>query len=151
MAILDRFKKPEEKGAKKSVAAQVKKASDAKSEVKADKKAVPAKKAEKKKDAVTKTYSRLATSTILGPVVTEKAAQLADRDVLVFYVHPEANRIAVRQAFRELYKVTPVKINIIRMKGKRVRFGRIRGQRSGYKKALVFLPKGTKVDVFEGV
>ena len=95
--------------------------------------------------------SKKATSTILSPDVSEKTAQLSDANILTFKVAPGANKIEVRNAFRELYKVTPIKVNIMNVRGKPVRFGRIRGKRQDYKKALISLPKGTKVDIFEGI
>ena len=88
---------------------------------------------------------------ILKPVVSEKSAHLSDNNVLVLHVANRANKVQIKQAFRELYKVTPERVNILNMRGKRVRFGRRTGKRSDYKKAIVFLPKGTTIDLFEGV
>lgn len=88
---------------------------------------------------------------IIGPVVSEKAAQLAQQNVVVFKVRKDANRVAVRNAVRELYKVTPVRVNIVSVRGKWVRFGRFQGRQGDHKKALVYLPKGTSLDIFEGV
>ena len=102
-----------------------------------------------KKDA--KLLSKMATKTILAPVISEKAARLHDEGVLVFKVAKNANRVQVRNAFRELYKVTPVSVNIQNVRGKRVRVGRMLGKRSDWKKALIRLPKGKKIDIFEGV
>ncbi len=161
MGFFDKFKKQQaQTDGKASIAKKVTKVSEetkvtqVQDEVKAakPKKAKKAAKDEKKveKKAVT-TASKLATTTILGPVVTEKSAQLADRGVMVFSVRPDANRIAVRQAFKELYKVTPTKVNIIRRDGKRVRFGRKQGRRVDEKKAYITLPKGMRIDIFEGV
>lgn len=154
MAIWDRFKKNQEAPKKASVAKQV-------SDKKAPKKAASAsdkpKKATKKSAKKTSeskkisTATKLATKTLLAPVVTEKTAYLSDRNVITFKVAQKANRVAVRQAFRELYKVTPLSVNIINVRGKQVRFGRLSGRRQDYKKALITLPKGTRVDVFEGV
>lgn len=158
MSIIDRFKKDKEKVGKKSLAPALdvkKETTSVKEKSTKDSKAVE-KKAPKKevkkvaKKAVT-SLSKAATSTILAPVVSEKSAHLADRNVLVFKVAKKANRIQVRNAFRELYKVTPLRVNIINVRGARVRFGRTRGKQSDWKKAMIFLPKGTNVDIFEGV
>lgn len=152
MAIWDRFKKNQEQEApQKSVAAKV-----AKTQGKSDDKPVAKKKADAKKapdasEHVATAASDQAAATILAPIVTEKAASLSENSVMVFKVAQNANRVQVRNAFRELYNVTPVKVNIINVRGKRVRFGRQRGQRVGMKKALVTLPKGTRIDIFEGV
>lgn len=98
-----------------------------------------------------KGVSVLASRTIIAPLATEKAAHLADRGVYAFLVAPDANRVAVRQAVRELYHVTPVAVRIIRMRGKAKRFGRFVGSRSDRKKALVTVPSGTHLDLFAAV
>jgi large subunit ribosomal protein L23 len=147
MSIFDRFKKDKEAVSKKSQAPKRKVASS-KLKVESGKK-TKAKSTTKKKAVSMLSYA--ATSTILAPVVSEKSAQLADSNVLVFKVAKTANRVQVRNAFRELYKVTPLRVNIINNRGKRVRFGRVEGKRSDWKKAMIFLPKGVNVDIFEGV
>lgn len=152
MAIWDRFKKKKEQEAgQTSVAKDLVKPK--KDEKKADSK--KGKKEEKQKDVaaehVATAASDQAAATILAPIVTEKSAALSDRGVMVFKVADTANRVQVRNAFRELYNVTPTKVNIINVRGKRVRFGRQRGKRVGMKKAFVTLPKGTRIDIFEGV
>lgn len=103
--------------------------------------------AEEKKSART-SVSSMATNTLLSPLVTEKSAHLADQGVYVFHVPLFANRVAVRDAFRELYKVTPVKVNVVRIHGKVHRFGRSESRATDWKKALVFVPKGTRIDIF---
>lgn len=95
--------------------------------------------------------SKLALTTILKPIATEKSAHLMDRGVYTFLVPVSANRVAVRQAIRELYKVTPVKVNIVNVRGTEKRFGRTLGRTSDMKKALVTLPQGSHIDVFESV
>lgn len=95
-----------------------------------------------------KAVSRFAAATIIAPIVTEKAARLSGNNVMVFRVAPTATRVAVKQAVKELYKVTPVKVNIISVRGKAVRFGRFAGRTQDMKKALVTLPKGARIDAF---
>jgi large subunit ribosomal protein L23 len=89
--------------------------------------------------------------TILAPLVTEKSAHLADAGVYAFIVPINANRVAVGQAFREMYKATPVKVNIIRVHGKEHRFGGVVSRQSDWKKALVTVKKGTRIDIFEKI
>lgn len=148
MSILDKFKKKAESPEKASVA---KKVSSKEESTKPVKKSAVKEKTETTKKKSVGSVSKLATSTFLKPVVTEKTARLADNNVVTFFVPTTANRITVRQAFRELYKVTPVKVNIVNSRGKAVRFGRVQGKRNNTKKALITLPKGTSVDIFEGV
>ncbi|MBU1126257.1 MAG: 50S ribosomal protein L23 [Patescibacteria group bacterium] len=149
MSILNRFKKKTEAPEKASVATRLAE-KDAAAAKKTVKKAASNKEKTTQKKSIT-SVSKLATSTLLAPVVSEKTAKLSDEGVVSFFVAPGANRVAVRQAFRELYKITPVKVNIINVRGKAVRFGRVQGKRNNMKKAHIFLPKGTRVDIFEGV
>ena len=88
---------------------------------------------------------------ILSPVITEKATYLAAQNKYVFRVDPNATRVEIKIAFRELYGVLPEKVNIVRMRGNRVRFGRIRGKQSSWKKAIITVPKGKEIQVYEGV
>lgn len=92
-----------------------------------------------------------ASSIILAPLVTEKTAHLASQAQYVFRVEAHANKIQVRNAIREMYEVVPVSVNIVNQNGKKVRFGRTRGSRKDWKKAIVTLPKGKTIEVYEGV
>lgn len=98
-----------------------------------------------------RTVSHFATRTILAPLVTEKTAQLSSANVMVFRVASSATRVAVKQAMKELYGVIPVKVNVITVRPRAMRFGGTAGTQKGYKKALVTLPKGTTIDVFASV
>jgi large subunit ribosomal protein L23 len=64
-------------------------------------------------------------------------------------VHPDANRIQVRQAVEALLKVKVRKINIMNIRGKVKRLGRFSGRRSDWKKALVTLKEGEKLEMYE--
>lgn len=119
--------------------------------------AKPAKKAIKK-DAVEtaatpalKSLSRFATDTLLAPMVTEKTAMLSSNNVMVFRVALSATRVAVKQAFKELYGVTPVKVNVITVRPRAVHFGKSNGHIKSFKKAMISLPEGTTIDVFASV
>ncbi len=151
MSIFDRFKKQGETTEKGSVAKQV---TAVASDSVATDTAKPAKKASTKKVAAKvsdRGLSAFAARTILAPVVSEKTAHLSDKNVMVFHVAADANRITVRQALKELYNVKALRVNIMNTRGKSVRFGKSSGKQSDVKKAIVTLPKGTRIDVFEGV
>ena len=62
-----------------------------------------------------------------------------------------ANKIEITKAIQSLYGVNPVKVNIIKVGGKAVNFGRVSGKRKNFKKAIVTLRKGERIEVFEGV
>lgn len=108
----------------------------------------------KKADAVAETSTKTVSAfvgTILRPHVTEKAATLAAQGVYVFVVHPKATRVEIGMAFKALYGVQSISVRVVNMDGKRVRFGRFYGRRSDWKKAMVAVPKGTTVDIHQGV
>ena len=86
---------------------------------------------------------------LLEPVLTEKASHLEALGQYVFLVAPTANKVEVAEAVRDLYGVKPVAIKIVNVKGKRVRFGRTRGQRKDRKKAIVSLRQGDAISLTE--
>lgn len=88
---------------------------------------------------------------ILSPVVTEKSALLASQGQYVFHVEVDANKIQIKNAIRTMYGVTPVSVNVFKQEGKQIRYARTRGQRKAWKKAMVTLPKGKTIEVYEGV
>ncbi len=119
--------------------------------------AKPAKKTTKKAVAevtaapALKSLSRFATDTLLAPMVTEKTAMLSSSNVMVFRVSLSATRVAVKQAFKELYGVTPVKVNVITVRPRAMHFGKSNGHLKSFKKAMISLPVGTTIDVFASV
>ncbi|MBI2100138.1 MAG: 50S ribosomal protein L23 [Candidatus Vogelbacteria bacterium] len=81
--------------------------------------------------------------------VSEKASmQAADINhaVYTFIVDPSANKGAIKRAVKEKYKVTPIKINLIKSRAKKIVYRGHYGYRPGFKKALVFLKKGDKIE-----
>jgi large subunit ribosomal protein L23 len=122
----------------------------------AETKKVVAKKRVAKKVAAPKAQkssglSAFAVSILIAPIATEKSAKLSDASMVTFKVHPSANRVSVRQAFKEAYGVMPRKVNVMNVHGKEKRFGGFASRRSDWKKAIVLLPEGTTVNVFETV
>jgi large subunit ribosomal protein L23 len=88
---------------------------------------------------------------LVKPLITEKAADLGAQDKYVFEVSVRSNKIEVAKAIDEVYGVMPIAINIINMKGKLKRQGRKIGKRKNWKKAIITLPKGKTINVYEGV
>lgn len=88
---------------------------------------------------------------LLSPVISEKSTILASHNQYVFKVMKDANRKQVSEAIKSVYGVIPKKINIIKNKGKSVRFRKFSGKRSDTKKAIVFLREGDKIMLHEGV
>ncbi len=83
---------------------------------------------------------------ILRPHVTEKATNRVAAGQHTFLVDARANKIMVRRAVVERFGVTPRKVTVINVPSRKVRFGRVWGRRRGYKKAIVCLPPGTKIE-----
>lgn len=88
---------------------------------------------------------------LVKPLITEKAADLASQDKYVFEVEKSTNKIEVAKAINEVYGVEPVAVNIVTMKGKLKRQGRYFGKRKDWKKAIITLPKGKTINIYEGV
>ena len=90
---------------------------------------------------------------IIRPVITEKSTWLKDvnREVC-FEVHPNANKIEIKQATEKLFKVKVERVRIQKMKGKTRRVGRSEGRKKNWKKAYVKLKEGEKmIEYFEAV
>ena len=95
---------------------------------------------------------------IIRPVVSEKSIDESGRGKYTFAVHKDANKIQIKSAIEELYakeKVTVVAVNVLTTKAKEKRRGTRRGRITGYttpwRKAIVTLAAGQKIEFFEGV
>ena len=86
---------------------------------------------------------------IKGPIITEKSNDLLEKEnKYTFKVALEANKVEIKQAIEEIYKVKVVDIATIRVLPKKRRVGKYEGYRSAYKKAIVKLAKDDKIDAF---
>ena len=98
-----------------------------------------------------------ADSVIVEPVLTEKTNVMRESESrkYVFKVNPRANKFEIMKAVHELFAVNPFNCRIINVKRKprmaRTKSGFRLGHTSSWKKAIVTLPKGERIDVFEGV
>jgi large subunit ribosomal protein L23 len=95
---------------------------------------------------------------ILRPVISEKTIDESGRGKYTFAVHEKANKIQIKAAIEELYqgeKVTVVAVNVLTTKAKEkrrgTRRGRIVGHTTPWRKAIVTLAPGQKIEFFEGV
>jgi large subunit ribosomal protein L23 len=88
---------------------------------------------------------------LLSPRVSEKAAVLSAMGSYVFNVPIETNKIEVKKAVEAMYGVNVMSVNTIRGEGKATQRGRIQGRRNRWKKAVVTLKPGQKIDLYEGV
>lgn len=86
---------------------------------------------------------------LLRPRITEKGmAHIEDRNQYTFEVARDANKIEIRQAVEALFDVKVVKVRTMNVKGKRRRLGWVTGRTPGYKKAVVQLAPGHRIDLF---
>lgn len=109
---------------------------------------------ESKVEASSKAEGRLSVTThgiLLRPVLSEKTTRHELGGQYTFAVSVSANKLEVKKAVKELYGVRPIRVNMVNVEGKDVRFGRTRGRRRDWKKAIVILPKGQTISIHEGV
>ncbi|MCK6462784.1 MAG: 50S ribosomal protein L23 [Candidatus Pacebacteria bacterium] len=83
----------------------------------------------------------------LKPHITEKAAFLGEKGAYVFKVAPGFNKIMVKEAVKKQYGVNPVKVSMVNAPGKMFLIRRRRVQSAGFKKAVVYLKKGEKINI----
>ncbi len=89
---------------------------------------------------------------LLQPLLTEKLTGLREQSNTVgFMVHPNANKIQIKQAVESLLKVKVARVNVLNARGKVKRLGRFVGKRSDWKKAFVTLKEGEKLELYESV
>ena len=88
---------------------------------------------------------------IIRPLVTEKISVLQeDENKVAFVVDKQANKIEIRKAVEDRFDVKVKKVATMNMKGKLKRLGRFEGRQPNWKKAVVTLQEGFKIDYFEG-
>lgn len=82
-----------------------------------------------------------------APHVTEKATALAKNNQYIFRVNLKTNKTEIKKAVENLYDVDVISVKIINIPRKRRRLGRISGWRKGYKKVIVKLKEGQKIEI----
>ncbi|MFC1828848.1 50S ribosomal protein L23 [Thermodesulfobacteriota bacterium] len=88
---------------------------------------------------------------IKRPLITEKTSiQKEVHNQVTFEVDRNANRIEIKRAVENIFKVNVAGVRTIQVKGKVKRRGRILGKRRNWKKAIVTLMPGERIDFFEG-
>jgi large subunit ribosomal protein L23 len=89
---------------------------------------------------------------IKGPIITEKThAQKEAGNKLTFRVALKANKIEIRKAIEDIFKVKVLGVNTVHMRGKAKRLGKTQGMRPDWKKAIVTLAAGEKIAGFDGL
>jgi large subunit ribosomal protein L23 len=89
---------------------------------------------------------------IRKPLVSEKSTNMrVNENKYVFRVDQEANKLEIKKAVEDLFKVKVEDVTTMRMYGKPKRLGRFEGRRADWKKAVVKLKKGETIELFEAV
>ena len=85
-------------------------------------------------------------SILIQPRISEKAGAMAQMNKYVFLVATGTNKVEVKKAVEAAYKVKVIQVNVVNNKGKSRNFGRTKGTTSDFKKAIVTLKKGDKIE-----
>ncbi|CUH95151.1 hypothetical protein P22_1221 [Propionispora sp. 2/2-37] len=88
---------------------------------------------------------------LIRPYITEKTTALMADNKYTFIVPLQANKVEIRQAVEQVFKVKVEAVNTLRVLGKTKRMGRTEGKRPDFKKAVVKLAPGERIEFFEGV
>jgi large subunit ribosomal protein L23 len=95
--------------------------------------------------------SRSARDIIVRPLMTEKSMQQKDElNTMAFQVRPDANKIEIRAAVESIFNVKVASVRTATFEGKLKRMGRQQGRRPIWKKAVVKLAPGHKIELVEG-
>lgn len=84
---------------------------------------------------------------IKAMVRTEKSSSFLPLNKYLFWVAKDANKIEIKKAINDVYKVTATKVNVITVRGKKKRLRYQEGKTSDWKKALITLKGGDKIDI----
>ena len=91
-------------------------------------------------------------SIIIRPLVSEKTMGGAAQNKYTFQVDLSANKIEIGQAIHQIFNVTVEKVNTLRVRGKLRRLGRFpEGRKPSWKKAIVTLKSGDRIQIFESM
>ena len=87
---------------------------------------------------------------IIRPVITEKSSRLMEMNKYTLEVHPSANKIQIRTAFAVIFKVKVQNVNVLSVNAKPKRMDAFQGKTRSWKKAIVSLAQGERIEFFEG-
>jgi large subunit ribosomal protein L23 len=95
--------------------------------------------------------SRTAREILVRPLMTEKSMrQKEELNTVTFRVRPDANKVEIRAAVESVFNVKVTSVRTASFEGKLKRMGRAEGRRSDWKKAVVTLAPGHKIELVEG-
>ena len=89
---------------------------------------------------------------IVRPLVTEKSTRANEEtNKVTFVVRKDANKIEIKRAVEEVFGVNVLEVRTLNNRGKKKRVGARQGRKPDWKKAVVSLREGDRIDLFEGV
>lgn len=88
---------------------------------------------------------------LIEPWITEKSHQEMAQNKYIFRIDSKASKNNVKKAIEDQYKVSVIAVNTINIHPKKRIYGKSKGFKSGYKKAMVTLKEGDKIELFAGV
>lgn len=95
------------------------------------------------------------TGIIYRPIVTEKSSSVQEKGIYAFEVALDANKISIARAVEKKFNVKVINVRTMNLKGKSksqmTKKGKFEGRTSHYKKAIVTLKEGDKIDLFANV
>ncbi|MDD4062529.1 MAG: 50S ribosomal protein L23 [Candidatus Pacebacteria bacterium] len=97
---------------------------------------------EKKKNA-----NMIAWQVLDRPYISEKATDLSKENKYIFVVSDKSNKNQVKQAIEELYGVNVLSVNVLNVNRKKKRLGKFTGWKKGFKKAIVEIKEGQRIDI----
>ena len=90
-------------------------------------------------------------SIIRRPVISERTMDLLAENKYTFEVDIKATKPQIREAVEQIFNVDVEKVNTMRVRGKKRRMGRSEGKRPDWKKAIVTVKEGQRIELFEGL
>lgn len=105
----------------------------------------------KKSEKPDKEDTKNAYKVLISPLISEKAADGSKFNQYTFLVNTDSNKSEIKKAILAVYGVLPVKVNIIYAQGKKINFGKFRGKRKDWKKAIITLSKEEQIQIYEGI
>ncbi|MCF7936258.1 MAG: 50S ribosomal protein L23 [Synergistales bacterium] len=94
--------------------------------------------------------SKLPQDVIIRPVITEKSSRHMEHNKYTFEVDRRANKVEIRKAIEDLFNVKVEKVNTVKVRPKPKRMGVYIGKSRSWKKAIVSLAEGERIEFFEG-
>jgi large subunit ribosomal protein L23 len=88
-------------------------------------------------------------SILLGPIITEKTSVMKEQGKMYFKVRNDANKVQIKQEIERIFGVKVQSVNTMNVQGKEKRFGKHSGKMSDWKKAVVVLKQGEKLQEYE--